>query len=78
MPQNVPSFNPRARDGREEPAIDLWHVRESFNPRARDGREPRQAGLRVFNNVSIHAPVMDANSADMTGTASPRFQSTRP
>ena len=33
----------------------------SFNPRARDGRELATDGVLMFDHVSIHAPVMDAN-----------------
>ena len=34
----------------------------SFNPRARDGREDAFLGVMPSYIVSIHAPVMDANS----------------
>ena len=33
-----------------------------FNPRARDGRELPKFTNIIITNVSIHAPVMDANS----------------
>ena len=32
-------FNPRARDGRERPALHPLQATTGFNPRARDGRE---------------------------------------
>ena len=36
--------------------------RVSFNPRARDGREMTRYNIIFIIYVSIHAPVMDANS----------------
>ena len=42
----------------------VWSFKSviSFNPRARDGREMRQKTTIDQVNVSIHAPVMDANT----------------
>ena len=71
-------FNPRARDGREQTRLRLCHYYQSFNPRARDGREwlgNKSGGLEF---VSIHAPVMDANSLVVIEERAYRFQSTRP
>ena len=49
-----------------------------FNPRARDGRESYAAGQWQRIQVSIHAPVMDANDGQVFGAIRIRFQSTRP
>ena len=39
-----------------------------FNPRARDGRELEVVLLKLINEVSIHAPVMDANGLVSSST----------
>ena len=54
-------FNPRARDGRELKCRDIWARHRGFNPRARDGREASLPVTGRRKQVSIHAPVMDAN-----------------
>ena len=58
---DMQSFNPRARDGREVRTLECRTLLLGFNPRARDGREAAALGLTVAVDVSIHAPVMDAN-----------------
>ena len=55
------SFNPRARDGREDSAGHCDQSWYRFNPRARDGREVNKTMAPNSSSVSIHAPVMDAN-----------------
>ena len=55
------SFNPRARDGREKRFTVILNRCPRFNPRARDGREMAKMIDDEAANVSIHAPVMDAN-----------------
>ena len=70
----VGRFNPRARDGRES----LWPNLKtatvaSFNPRARDGREEVKATLSEKLQVSIHAPVMDANPKFLQLSLAPCF-----
>ena len=37
-----------------------------FNPRARDGREVHDSFRLYWTTVSIHAPVMDANTEAVT------------
>ena len=37
-------------------------ARKRFNPRARDGREVKARLKKFSSDVSIHAPVMDANT----------------
>jgi len=67
-------FNPRARDGRESNSLTNHGYVLRFNPRARDGREHLKAYVQQMLRVSIHAPVMDANSlntkTDNTNTVS--------
>ena len=58
---NPSCFNPRARDGRENTVKESWTKQIGFNPRARDGRENIENENLNSDNVSIHAPVMDAN-----------------
>ena len=62
------SFNPRARDGREKIATIYNTIINSFNPRARDGREIDTVTVIYGLLVSIHAPVMDANSTPAIST----------
>ena len=45
----------------------------SFNPRARDGREAPDWAKCAAVDVSIHAPVMDANSSTDKRYISDRF-----
>ena len=46
--QEITSFNPRARDGREKMRLIGIAGQASFNPRARDGREePKTTSLAV-------------------------------
>ena len=71
-------FNPRARDGRERTIFGFTYSCSSFNPRARDGREAAPKIIDLKTVVSIHAPVMDANSFDQSPPARQGFQSTRP
>ena len=54
-------FNPRARDGRERAGQYKENPPTGFNPRARDGREDIPIQYYINIDVSIHAPVMDAN-----------------
>ena len=73
------SFNPRARDGREDGPTFPMLTKICFNPRARDGRESKtyrlSRWLKCFNprardgreNTWHHSFVID-----------PLFQSTRP
>ena len=49
-----------------------------FNPRARDGREKVGSIVSGDVEVSIHAPVMDANGAVDWRYRPTKFQSTRP
>ena len=49
-----------------------------FNPRARDGREELGEIKAEDIPVSIHAPVMDANSWQVIRRVLLMFQSTRP
>ena len=49
-----------------------------FNPRARDGREGRWYQQQANKDVSIHAPVMDANDLGENKGIEGKFQSTRP
>ena len=53
-------------------AIDR-EVSKCFNPRARDGREAIHLPLLALALVSIHAPVMDANTILITTIATQRF-----
>ena len=49
-------------DAKRPPTIVTAMKEPSFNPRARDGREDCPDGSIVVIDVSIHAPVMDANA----------------
>ena len=49
-----------------------------FNPRARDGREDQEYQYPALSEVSIHAPVMDANQGMRMAADDAKFQSTRP
>ena len=71
-------FNPRARDGREQLLSPVDTGRFSFNPRARDGREIYDKYFDEADDVSIHAPVMDAKSLSALFQTTFMFQSTRP
>ena len=75
-----PSFNPRARVGRDRRRESRPPVPGSFNPRARVGRDPSGlSGRRDRGAVSIHAPVWGATRAGFAVSACRReFQSTRP
>ena len=54
------SFNPRAREGRDDCWWrDSWCCR-GFNPRAREGRDQHGWIVNIAPNVSIHAPVKGA------------------
>ena len=73
------SFNPRAREGRDQQDENAMQQVVCFNPRAREGRDPPSRGCWPRIRVSIHAPARGAT------TLSPRvsqkkslFQSTRP
>ena len=48
-------------------------VCECFNPRARDGRELVTLYWVSYRDVSIHAPVMDANCAQYDYPKRPSF-----
>ena len=58
--------------------VQTYRRQGGFNPRARDGRELKgvAAGDKAF--VSIHAPVMDANTGHLFTNKDNKFQSTRP
>ena len=56
------SFNPRARDGRDQTRCSLETAPIGFNPRARDGRDCHDDCITYVSVVSIHAPVMGATS----------------
>ena len=62
MQMSDASFNPRARDGRENLQNGRAETTSCFNPRARDGRESDLDSAYAAVSVSIHAPVMDANT----------------
>ena len=63
--RTTPSFNPRAREGRDRCARPPTARRSRFNPRAREGRDGRRDvfGPRL-HLVSIHAPARGATPAD--------------
>ena len=57
----TPSFNPRARMGRDQGGRFISTYQRSFNPRARMGRDtPGVPGLIGVQPVSIHAPACGA------------------
>ena len=76
--QDRQCFNPRARDGREVITYILEQTFQCFNPRARDGREANEITGLDEVQVSIHAPVMDANACKSVMWLAFLFQSTRP
>ena len=55
-----PSFNPRARMGRDIMKVILKTYKYSFNPRARMGRDPIMRQHMEYSSVSIHAPAWGA------------------
>ena len=62
VPHYNPSFNPRAREGRDATAEELFKGAEGFNPRAREGRDKEEDEPVKTNKVSIHAPVKGATT----------------
>ena len=59
-PAGYISFNPRARDGRDNEWQTLGMLIQCFNPRARDGRDIGFVFVNMTLDVSIHAPAMGA------------------
>ena len=54
------SFNPRAREGRDQAAAAWLDPIECFNPRAREGRDGLGQLITHIGIVSIHAPARGA------------------
>ncbi len=53
----MPSFNPRARGGRDVGIVrEVFPSHARFNPRARGGRDCIRAAKHRLKKVSIHAP----------------------
>ena len=65
----APSFNPRARKGRDDSPQGPCAGSGSFNPRARKGRDDIVDGFyQVNERVSIHAPARGATSTTYGGS----------
>jgi len=73
-----PSFNPRARVGRDLSENTQMFSGGSFNPRARVGRDSAARRPRQTRRVSIHAPAWGATRTDCQVVTGASFQSTRP
>ena len=56
-------FNPRAREGRDDEAVQGFFKLLRFNPRAREGRDALPSGEGVIVMVSIHAPARGATNS---------------
>ena len=56
------SFNPRAREGRDQGWAYIMTLYYCFNPRAREGRDKIEDGEIIHNSVSIHAPARGATA----------------
>ena len=54
------SFNPRAREGRDNNHRYYKCLVRCFNPRAREGRDRDASGKALNRDVSIHAPARGA------------------
>src|SRR5581483_11561622 len=74
----MPSFNPRARAGRDMKLSGFTSLMPSFNPRARAGRDLCTREVQRSIAVSIHAPARGATRQSCGKRKEGVFQSTRP
>ena len=56
-------FNPRSREGSDQPQTPLHRPRRDFNPRSREGSDVFLLLLLLVRRISIHAPAKGATSA---------------
>ena len=77
-PPHPPNFNPRSREGSDNPRGRVQDGRPNFNPRSREGSDMWFGSPATSNTISIHAPVKGATHSGAISTSGQLFQSTLP